>query len=147
MKRLAILPFLALSAILLSQPPTTSWPTYHGDFTGRRFSPLTAINDKNIGNLATAWSFRTGGLGGSLKATPLMVDGVLYLTAPDHVWAIDAKTGKQIWHKAFETKGGWHIGNLPIRSSCQASPSLEADEAQAICNDEGRAASPSNGIG
>ena len=113
MKRIAILPVLALAALLLAQPPTTSWPTYHGDNTGRRFSPLTSINDKNIGGLATAWSFRTG-VGGGLKSTPLMVDGVLYLTAPDHVWAVDARNGKEIWHKAFETKGGWHIGNRGV---------------------------------
>jgi glucose dehydrogenase len=52
MKRIAILPILALAAVLLAQPPTTSWPTYHGDYTGRRFSPLTRINDKNISGLA-----------------------------------------------------------------------------------------------
>ena len=113
MKRIAILPVLALAAVLLAQPPTTSWPTYHGDNTGRRFSPLTRINDKNISGLATAWTFRTGA-GGSLKSTPLMVDGILYLTAPDHVWAVDARNGKEIWHKAFETKGGWHIGNRGV---------------------------------
>src|SRR5947207_15399284 len=105
MNRSAILPVLALAAILVAQPPTTSWPTYHGDNTGRRFSPLTGINDKNVSGLATAWSFRTSA-GGSLKATPLMVDGVLYLTAADHVSAVDAHNGQEIWHKAFETKGG-----------------------------------------
>ena len=113
MKRLAILAVLALAAVLVAQPPTTSWPTYHGDNTGRRFSPLTRINDKNVSGLATAWSFRTSA-GGSLKSTPLMVDGILYLTAPDHVWAVDARNGKEIWHKAFETKGGWHIGNRGV---------------------------------
>ena len=114
MKRIAIIPVLALAAVLPAQQQTTSWPTYHGDNTGRRFSPLTQINDKNISGLATAWTFRTGGVGGSLKSTPLMVDGALYLTAPDHVWAVDARNGKQIWHKAFETKGGWHIGNRGV---------------------------------
>ena len=43
-----------------------------------------------------------------------MVDGILYFTAPDHVWAVDARNGKEIWHKAFETKGGWHIGNRGV---------------------------------
>jgi alcohol dehydrogenase (cytochrome c) len=113
MKRIAILPVLALAAGLVAQPPTTSWRTYHGDDTGRRFSPLTRINDKNIRGLAPAWSFRAGA-GGSLKSTPLMVDGILYFTAPDHVWAVDARSGTQIWHKAFETKGGWHIGNRGV---------------------------------
>ena len=102
MKRIAILPTLAvaailaaiLSAVLAAQPPTTSWPTYHGDNSGRRFSPLTAINDKNIGGMTAAWSFRTGVPGG-LKSTPLLVDGILYFTVPDHVWAVDARSGKR----------------------------------------------------
>src|SRR5262245_62734356 len=108
MKRIVILPVLALAAVLVAQPPTTSWPTYHGDYTGRRFSPLTRINDKNVGGLATALTFRTG-IGGGLKSRPLMVDRILSLTMPDHVWAVDARNGKEIWHKAFESKGGWHI--------------------------------------
>src|SRR5207248_8190179 len=97
MKRIAILLVLALGAVLLAQPPTASWPTYHGDNTGRRFSPLTMINDKNVSGLSTAWTFRTG-VGGGLKSTPLMVDGILYLTAPHHVWAVDARNAKDIWH-------------------------------------------------
>ena len=48
MKRTAIL-CLAFAAGLTAQAPTTSWPVYHGDYSGRRFSPLTGINDKNIG--------------------------------------------------------------------------------------------------
>src|SRR6476646_3282883 len=105
MKRTAIL-CLAFAAGLTAQAPTTSWPVYHGDYSGRRFSPLTGINDKNIAGLEKAWTFRTG-VGGGLKTTPLMVDGVLYFTMPDHVWAVDARSGKELWHKAFETKGGW----------------------------------------
>ena len=77
----------------LAQPPTDSWPTYNGDYSGRRFSPLTKINDKNVGALSLAWMYRpnTGGQGGgAIKGTPLMVNGVLYVTLPDHVWAVDA---------------------------------------------------------
>ena len=46
-----------------------------------------------------------------IKGTPLQVDGVMYLTAPDHVWALDARTGREIWHHAWQSKGGIHIGN------------------------------------
>ena len=58
----------------LSKPPTDSWPTYNGDFTGRRFSPLTKINDRNVKGLSLAWSYpsRAGGAGGSIKATPAL---------------------------------------------------------------------------
>ena len=69
MKRIAILSILAFAAIVVAQPPATSWPTYHGDNSGRRFSPLTRINDKNISGLTSAWSFRTG-VRGAVKSTP-----------------------------------------------------------------------------
>jgi alcohol dehydrogenase (cytochrome c) len=98
----------------LSHPPTTSWPTYNGDYSGRRFSPLTKINPSNIQSLSLAWVYRmnTGPFGGgSIKATPLVIDGIMYLTFPDHVWAIDARTGHEIWHHAWNSVGGMHIGN------------------------------------
>jgi alcohol dehydrogenase (cytochrome c) len=117
-----LLPLLAASALLaqsvdpakLGQAPTTSWPTYNGDHSGRRFSPLTKINTSNINSLSLAWVYRmnTGaGGGGSIKATPLVIDGIVYLTFPDHVWAIDARTGREVWHHAWNSVGGMHIGN------------------------------------
>ena len=80
------LPLAALlAATCLAQ--TTSWPNYNGDYSGQRFSPLTQINDTNVQNLALAWSTKLNG--GRISSTPLMVDGKLYLTALDHVWALD----------------------------------------------------------
>ena len=101
----------------LAQPPTDSWPTYNGDYSGRRFSPLTKINDTNVGSLSLAWMYRpnTGGQGGgAIKGTPLMVNGVLYVTLPDHVWAVDARTGRELWHFAWPSTGGIHIGNRGV---------------------------------
>lgn len=72
----------------LLQQPTDTWPMYHGDYSGRRFSPLTGINSSNVKKLTTAWSYRTGV--GGIKATPLEINGVLYFAAPDHAWAVDA---------------------------------------------------------
>ena len=43
-----------------------------------------------------------------------MIDGVLYLTLPDHVWALDARTGRELWHYAWESKGGIHIANRGV---------------------------------
>ncbi|HEY6347653.1 MAG TPA: acido-empty-quinoprotein group A [Bryobacteraceae bacterium] len=98
-----------------------SWPTYNGDYSGRRFSSLAKINAQNIGSLALAWVYRAnagseqqGGGGNNsvvIKGTPLEIDGILYVTAPDHVWAVDARSGREIWHYAWKTRGGWHIGN------------------------------------
>ena len=57
----------------------------------------------------------TGGQGGgAIKGTPLMVNGVLYVTLPDHVWAVDARTGREIWHFAWPSTGGIHIGNRGV---------------------------------
>ena len=107
-----------LNPAKLSQPPTDSWPTYNGDYSGRRFSPLSKINDSNIKSLSLAWVYRSnvaaGVFGGSIKATPLVVNGIMYFTLPDHVWAIDARTGREVWHYEWQSKGGIHIGNRGV---------------------------------
>src|SRR5215203_4141268 len=92
----------------LMEPPTDTWPMYNGDYSGRRFSTLKKINDSNISSLSFAWLYRAsvpgGAFGGSIKATPLLIDGVLYFTVPDHVWAVDARTGREVWHYAWPSK-------------------------------------------
>jgi acido-empty-quinoprotein group A len=110
--RLIILLFLALMAMAQD----AGWPTYNGDYSGRRFSPLTQISAANIGALTLAWTYRlnmgpdaAGGV--SMKATPLEVNGLLYFSVPDHVWAVDARNGRQLWHYQWHAKGGIHIGS------------------------------------
>src|SRR5436190_17854048 len=116
MKALGTLLLLATSSLLaqglnpakLGAPPTDTWPTYNGDYSGRRYSTLSKINQSNINSLSLAWVYRPnpgrapqGGGGNAapvIKGTPLMVNGVLYVTIPDHVWAVDARTGRDIWH-------------------------------------------------
>jgi acido-empty-quinoprotein group A len=96
----------------LLQPPTDSWPTFNGDYSGRRFSPLTTITPANVHQLSLAWMFRLNGTGlGAIKSTPLQINGVLYFTVPDHVWAVDARNGRQLWHYQWQTTGGNHLGN------------------------------------
>jgi glucose dehydrogenase len=55
-----------------------------------------------------------GGFGAQIKSTPLMVNGVLYFTTPDNTWAVDARSGREIWHYFWRTKGGIHIGNRGV---------------------------------
>ena len=55
-----------------------------------------------------------GNVNTTIKGTPVVVNGVLYTTIPDHVWAIDARTGREIWHYVWPSKGGWHIGNRGV---------------------------------
>jgi alcohol dehydrogenase (cytochrome c) len=96
------------------RPPTTSWPTYNGDYSGRRFSPLTQITAANVKALSLAWSARLTGSSIAIKGTPVVVNGVAYVTLPDHVWAFDARTGQQIWHHAWASGGGIHLGNRGV---------------------------------
>ncbi len=105
----------------LLEAPTDTWPTYNGDYSGRRFSPLAQIDASNIENLAVAWFYRITNIGPqrgvgnpTIKSTPLMVNGVLYFTIPDHVWALDARTGEEIWRYDWVDKGGHLIGNRGV---------------------------------
>jgi alcohol dehydrogenase (cytochrome c) len=105
----------------LLKPGTDSWPTYNGAYSGRRFSTLTKINAGNIGSLSLAWMYRlnTGagpaiGSSSTIKSTPLQIHGVLYFSTPDHVWAVDARTGREIWHYLWKSSGGNHLANRGV---------------------------------
>ena len=118
MKSIALL--LAVVAELCAQgldpaaflkPPTDTWPTYNGDYSGRRYSTLTQIDRSNVRSLSLAWAFQTRS--STLKSTPLEVNGILYLAAPDQVWAIDAHSGRSIWHYNRPSEGD-HIGQRGV---------------------------------
>src|SRR5262245_51908088 len=150
-------PFLLAPAILMGQgrgvaptellkPLKDSWPTYNGDYSGKRYSALAQIDRTTVKHLTLAWMIRgtpgagnpgaaggrfgrggggaaapiivggegTGDFaagGGTIKASVLEVDGVLYFTMPDNAWAVDARDGRELWHYFWKTKGGTHIGN------------------------------------
>ncbi|MFK8020906.1 MAG: PQQ-dependent dehydrogenase, methanol/ethanol family [Pseudomonadales bacterium] len=75
----------------------SNWLSHGRDYAEQRFSPLTQINSDSIDRLGLAWHFNTGDKHG-LQATPLIIDGVMYVTASwSVVYALDATTGKQIW--------------------------------------------------
>ena len=94
----------------LLKPPADSWLTYHGDYSGRHHSPLRQITPDNVGQLALAWAFQTGQTQ-QIKATPLVANGVIYLTTPDNIWAVDARNGRQLWRYAYPMNDGFHIGH------------------------------------
>jgi alcohol dehydrogenase (cytochrome c) len=93
----------------LLHPPADSWPLYHGDYSGRRHSHLTQITPQNVGGLTLAWAFQSN-QPREIKSTPLLVDGVLYFTVPENVWAVDARSGHMIWHYSRPSPGE-HIGH------------------------------------
>src|SRR6266851_8250480 len=78
-----------LDPAALSKPAVDSWPTYHGDYSGQRHSRLSQITPENVHQVTLAWTFQTGQTS-QIKATPILVDGIVYVTTPDNVWALDA---------------------------------------------------------
>jgi quinohemoprotein ethanol dehydrogenase len=76
----------------------TEWLTYGHDYAETHFSPLNQINTKNVKRLSLAWSATTEAPQGTVEATPLMHNGVLYGILPwDVMFAVDARTGKTKW--------------------------------------------------
>jgi alcohol dehydrogenase (cytochrome c) len=74
-----------------------NWLTYSGTMASQRYSLLDQINPANAKNLELKWVFQARSLE-KFENTPLVVDGIMYLTeAPNHVFAVDAKTGRSFW--------------------------------------------------
>jgi quinoprotein glucose dehydrogenase len=74
----------------------SEWRTYNHDLAGTRFSPLSQINASNVARLTHAWTHRPGATGArpSPEVTPIVVNGVMYLTAGSRVIALEPETGK-----------------------------------------------------
>lgn len=98
------LPVLLLALLALQTP--ADWPAYGRDPQGTRYSPAAAIDRGNVARLAPAWTYRTGETGPAFKtakptafeATPLVVDGVMYLGTPlGRVIALDPASGRERW--------------------------------------------------
>ena len=107
---LAVLPISAqnVNPKALQNPPADAWLTYHGEYSGQRHSKLAQITPENVGRLKQVWRFQAGQ---TLKASPIVSNGVIYITAPDNLWAIDARTGKELWHHQHTKNNAFHIGH------------------------------------
>ena len=71
------------------------WPLYGRDAGAQRFSPLTQITPQNVNTLTRAWTFNTGGT--AMQLTPLVIDGVMYVTTGDNIFALEPETAKVLW--------------------------------------------------
>ena len=89
---------------LLNQPPTTNWISYNGDYSGRRYSGLSEINPGNLSGLRAQWVFHAGNTK-RLEVTPVVINGIMLLTAANDAFAIDARTGRVVWHHALADLG------------------------------------------
>ena len=84
------------------KPDGSSWLVFGGGYHNQRHSPLTQITPQNVARLVPQWVFQTDTLG-RFETTPLLRDNVLYVTGPlNKAWAIDARTGREIWRYVRE---------------------------------------------
>ncbi|WP_245479655.1 pyrroloquinoline quinone-dependent dehydrogenase [Hansschlegelia zhihuaiae] len=93
--------------LLAADGDAADWLLPGRDYGARRFSPLDSIDTSNVKRLVPKWIYQTG-YAATFQTSPLVADGVMYLTAPfSHVMAIDAATGREIWryeHKSTAKK-------------------------------------------
>jgi len=125
MKKLVTIAMLVAASLTLSaraqnltqeqitHPAADSWPTYHGDYSGRRHSALKQITPANVNGLGLSWVFQTN-QAAPIKASPLLVDGILYFTVLENVYAVDARSGHMIWHYTYPPNKGFHIGQRGV---------------------------------
>src|SRR6266481_3866212 len=85
------------SEALAAQPVGANWLSYNGDYTGRRFSSLEQITPRNVGHLRVQWVFHVSN-SNSLEVTPVVFDGLMFVTSANDADALDAQTGRVIWH-------------------------------------------------
>ena len=81
----------------LLKPAADNWLTYSGDFASRRYSLLKQIHTGNVGSLVSKWAYSIKDAQ-YIETTPLVVNGVMYLTNSNEVFALDAQTGRSLWH-------------------------------------------------
>lgn len=81
-----------------------NWITYGRDYSNQRFSTLSRIDANNVATLVPAWIYRSG-VKSSFQATPIVVDGTMYLSLPfNHVVALDARTGRELWRYTHQRR-------------------------------------------
>jgi alcohol dehydrogenase (cytochrome c) len=90
---------------LLVQPPAANWISYNGDYTGRRYSSLSEINATSLPQLRAEWVFHASNTNW-LENTPVVANGVMYVTAANDAFALDARTGRLVWHHSRPNSEG-----------------------------------------
>ena len=101
---------LALLILLLpleidAQGSGADWPTYGGDYSAWRYSRLDQINADNVKEMIPVWAFQTGDYESGLQATPIVVDGVMYVsTGTNLIYALEAASGEIIWKYEYDSQ-------------------------------------------
>jgi glucose dehydrogenase len=116
----AIVPSPAYTADQLNAPPGDNWLSNMGNLSGWRYSSLTQVNKSNVATLKEAWHINLGTCPagtknascGSLEANAVVADGTYYITTPKgDAFALDAVTGKELWHFVPTYEPGFNVGN------------------------------------
>jgi alcohol dehydrogenase (cytochrome c) len=89
----------------LTQPAGANWISYNGDYSGRRYSSLSEITAANLPQLQAQWVFHAPNTN-RLENTPVVVNGMMYLTAANDAFALDARTGRVVWHHSRAVSEG-----------------------------------------
>lgn len=114
------------------------WPSYNGDYTGSRFSVLTQITPKNVSHLQAQWVFHTS-TPGVLEVTPVVVNGIMYITGSNDAFALNAQSGEVLWHYSRPVSSGLvddaatHINRGVAISGTRLY--METDNAHLLCLD------------
>jgi alcohol dehydrogenase (cytochrome c) len=90
-------PYSEVTQVRLENPEPRNWLMFRRTYDANGYSPLDQIHTKNVKRLAPAWTFATG-LREGHQSPPIVNDGVMFVTTPhNHVIALDARTGEQLW--------------------------------------------------
>jgi|KBSSwiStaDraftv2_1062776.scaffolds.fasta_scaffold01946_3 alcohol dehydrogenase (cytochrome c) len=74
------------------------WTSYHGDPGGNHYTTAPQINKSNVARLGPRWMFPLAGITQQVETTPVVVEGIMYVTSANEIWALDAGSGRQVWH-------------------------------------------------
>lgn len=107
---LALVPAFVVTGQTTSGSTQADWPHYGGTYAALRHSSLSQIHSANVKKLTPAFAFQTGDSDGGLQSTPIVIDGVIYLsTSHNHIFAIDGATGREIWKYTYQLPKGFTI--------------------------------------
>ena len=94
-------------------PRAGDWPTYYGTLSGNRYSALTQINTRNVSQLAPQWIYPIQYQ--PLETTPLVAGGMMFVTGPNQVSALDGRSGREIWkYTRPRTQAGTIAGDASL---------------------------------
>ncbi len=99
------IPFDVQTSDLMIQPVAENWPSYNGDYSGNRYSALSQITAANVNSIQAQWVFHSPN-SENLECTPVAMNGLLFVSSANDVFALDARTGRQVWHYARPVSTG-----------------------------------------